>query len=918
MQIQLNPNQVRQAFVKVFPPASSLKHPGGAPQFWPAHSHRGRGHRNHCLPPPLFHTRHAEESAERPRLVTVIRPFGQSSLRKVTILLNRRGVVSFEQLLLDISEALGFPRWHRARVTRLYTPHAQEVRGVCDFFSGEVAFLALGKTRPELSSVQEALEELFPEQSHYRTDALRVWKKKLRPVPDKATKGDSGYSEGTDSSGTHTSQQTHQDTNMKTHSNTHRITEHAATQQQENPNLDTKQSNKKNVCRKPAHPPNHLQRLHLRGVAKEQQPSVIGPFQQEEDLRQVEIPSPALCENCLGIKAKYQLSKWPNPISGRDPLPPVSRKQKGSSPTIQEVRNPDTVVTCPAPQPISRSEEKCLAQIHLLNPLPDIRPVHKEIKKTVTSDLPKDGSEVTLADIESCYDIGRVVGDGNFAVVRECRHRVNGQTLAVKIIERSKLIGREHMMQNELSLLGSLRHPRVVQLFTYHHTHTHSYLVMEFVSGGDLFEAIAEQGKFPEAEAGLMVSDVSEALSYIHGKSIVHRDLKPENLLIEHTADGSSRLKLGDFGLAMVVTEPVFTICGTPTYVAPEILAETGYGIGVDVWALGVILYILLCGFPPFRSRDRDQEELFQLIKQAQLHFLSPYWDPISEDARGLVRALLQPDPTVRLSAEQTLLHPWVKAMASVCRQGALTDKAQKNTDSTREPEKVKTPSLTNTATPTDEKEGYTNSEGALTDKAELSRHNERQTERQTEFNTRIAQCEDKPAPHTASPQIEEHTPSETISNQQRPESISADAVSPSRELSKQQIQCPNPTQSNTDCDPVTTASPNAELGATAVQTELASPILTDQFKEKSPPQSPSHSPTPKPDKSLPSSYSCSTRQPSTNPARASSTLHQEHFAPPSHTQTTATTQMTMSTNSSQAQNLDEPNHNHPPIPTQY
>uniref|UniRef100_A0A3Q4BVT6 Protein kinase domain-containing protein n=1 Tax=Mola mola TaxID=94237 RepID=A0A3Q4BVT6_MOLML len=285
--------------------------------------------------------------------------------------------------------------------------------------------------------------------------------------------------------------------------------------------------------------------------------------------------------------------------------------------------------------------------------------------------------------IERCYDIGRAVGDGNFAVVRECRRRDNVQTLAVKIVERSKLIGREHMMQNELSLLGSLCHPRIVRLFAHHHTHTHSYLVMELVGGGDLFDAISEKGRFSESEAGLMVSDVSEALNYIHCKSIVHRDVKPENLLV------SDVLKLGDFGLAMVVTEPVFTICGTPTYVAPEILCETGYGVAVDVWALGVILYILLCGFPPFRSKERDQEELFQLIKQGHFHFLSPYWDPISE-ARGLVTALLQPDPTMRLTAEQTWLHPWVTAMASICRQRALTDRAERSTaDDAAEPDRI-------------------------------------------------------------------------------------------------------------------------------------------------------------------------------------------------------------------------------------
>uniref|UniRef100_A0A8C6T704 non-specific serine/threonine protein kinase n=1 Tax=Neogobius melanostomus TaxID=47308 RepID=A0A8C6T704_9GOBI len=278
---------------------------------------------------------------------------------------------------------------------------------------------------------------------------------------------------------------------------------------------------------------------------------------------------------------------------------------------------------------------------------------------------PLSESNVTLSDIEQCYDIGRVVGDGNFAVVRECRRRDDGQTLALKIIERSKLVGREHMMQNELSLLGSLCHPRIVRLYAHHHTDTHSYLVMEFVSGGDLFEAISEKGKFSELEAGMMVSDVSEALNYIHCKSIVHRDLKPENLLIEHLTNDICRLKLGDFGLAMVVTEPVYTICGTPTYVAPEILLETGYGVPVDVWALGVLLYIVLCGFPPFRSRDRDQEELFQLIKQAHLHFLSPYWDPISEGDTYFIHKWL-------LHTQSNLMHPWVKAMTSFCRQGPL------------------------------------------------------------------------------------------------------------------------------------------------------------------------------------------------------------------------------------------------------
>ncbi|XP_038581392.1 serine/threonine-protein kinase DCLK2 [Micropterus salmoides] len=895
------------------PPAPLLKRGGGAPQSRPIHSQPvGQVHRPHFPPPPhlpLFHTRHAEESGERPHLVTIVRPCGQSTLRKVTVLLNRRGVVSFEQLLLDISEALGFPRWHRARVTRLYTTHAREVKGICDFFRGEVAFLALGKARPELSSVQEALEELFPDHSHYRTDALRAWEKRLRPAPDKAAKADSGYSEGTDNGESRANQETHQDTNTH-HTNKHTMTQppqHIDTHQPEDYNSDGQKSHKKNSCRKPAHLPNHLQRLRVRGEVRERQPSVIGPFKHEEALREAYIPSPTLCENCLARTAKHQGPERLNPLSGRVPLPPVSRKQKGSSYTEQEVRKLCVHITPPPPPSISRDEEESVAQLQLSDPLPDVGHRHKDIQQRTTFDLPSDGRDVTMADVERCYDIGRVVGDGNFAVVRECRRRHNGQTLAVKIVERSKLIGREHMMQNELSLLGSLCHPRIVRLFAHHHTRTHSYLVMELVSGGDLFEAISERGKFSEAEAGLMVSDVSEALNYIHCKSIVHRDLKPENLLIEYVAAGICRLKLGDFGLAMVVTEPVFTICGTPTYVAPEILHETGYGVSVDVWALGVILYVLLCGFPPFRSRDRDQEELFQLIKQGQLNFLSPYWDPISEEARGLVRALIQPDPTVRLTAEQTLLHPWVKAMASICRQRALTDKTQRNpTNTGAEPDTVQMLAQTNaTETITDKTPAHTSSEGENTYK-ELSRQDERHTELNTgrgpDDKPPQLQSKETSTIYTISPQLKVHTPLEATSGQQRPECTSTD--SSSRGGSRRETQDPGPKLSNTDCDPGSPASPSVELnqlGAPAVQTELPSQT---QSKQNCQQQSPSYSPPSTNQAQQTTAGHSMQHLPSSNPAAASSShsLHQQNFPFPLHNPPTTTAQ------NHPAENNDEPN----------
>lgn len=124
--------------------------------------------------------------------------------------------------------------------------------------------------------------------------------------------------------------------------------------------------------------------------------------------------------------------------------------------------------------------------------------------------------------------------------------------------------------------------------------------------------------------------------------------------------NGSKRLKLADFGLAVEVKIPLFTVCGTPTYVAPEILAETGYSLKVDVWAAGVITYIMLCGFPPFRSPNKDQDELFDLILAGDFEFLAPFWDDVSDIAKDFVKKLLVVDPKLRYAAAQILTHPWI------------------------------------------------------------------------------------------------------------------------------------------------------------------------------------------------------------------------------------------------------------------
>uniref|UniRef100_A0AAY4ASY9 Serine/threonine-protein kinase DCLK2 n=1 Tax=Denticeps clupeoides TaxID=299321 RepID=A0AAY4ASY9_9TELE len=258
------------------------------------------------------------------------------------------------------------------------------------------------------------------------------------------------------------------------------------------------------------------------------------------------------------------------------------------------------------------------------------------------------------------YKVGKVIGDGNFAVVKDCVERSTGREYALKIIDKAKCAGKEHLIENEVAVLRRVKHPNIIMLIEEVDTPTELYLVMELVKGGDLFDSITSSTKYTERDASVMVFNLAGALKYLHRMSIVHRDIKPENLLVCENPDGTKSLKLGDFGLATVVEGPLHTVCGTPTYVAPEIIAESGYGLKVDIWAAGVITYILLCGFPPFRSENNLQEDLFDQILLGRLEFPSPYWDNISMSAKELIGQMLQVNVEARYTAEDVLTHPWV------------------------------------------------------------------------------------------------------------------------------------------------------------------------------------------------------------------------------------------------------------------
>ncbi|ELT89101.1 hypothetical protein CAPTEDRAFT_228781 [Capitella teleta] len=258
------------------------------------------------------------------------------------------------------------------------------------------------------------------------------------------------------------------------------------------------------------------------------------------------------------------------------------------------------------------------------------------------------------------YQIGQIIGEGNFATVKECIEKSRKKMFALKIIDKTKCKGKEEMIDNEVQILRKVKHENVIGLMEEYESESCLYLVMEMITGGDLFDAISSSTKYTERDASGMLYNLACAIKYLHSLSIVHRDVKPENILICEHPDGTLSLKLGDFGLATVVHEPLYTVCGTPTYISPEVLTENGYGLKVDVWATGVITYILLCGFPPFVSVENNHDELFDKIMSGKFTFPSPFWDDVSESAKELIQHMLQVDHDDRFTAAEVLEHPWV------------------------------------------------------------------------------------------------------------------------------------------------------------------------------------------------------------------------------------------------------------------
>ncbi|KAL4871010.1 hypothetical protein BDV12DRAFT_165102 [Aspergillus spectabilis] len=267
--------------------------------------------------------------------------------------------------------------------------------------------------------------------------------------------------------------------------------------------------------------------------------------------------------------------------------------------------------------------------------------------------------------IQPCrYKTGKTLGAGSYSVVKECVHIDTGQYYAAKVINKRLMAGREHMVRNEIAILKrvSMGHQNILTLVDYFETMNNLYLVTDLALGGELFDRICRKGSYYESDAAELVRAILSAVAYLHDHGIVHRDLKPENLLFR-TPEDNADLLIADFGLSRIMDEEQFhvltTTCGTPGYMAPEIFKKSGHGKPVDIWAIGVITYFMLCGYTPF-EQDSNLEEMQAIINCDYSFTPIEHWRGISGDARNFIKACLTTDPNSRPTAHQALQHPWI------------------------------------------------------------------------------------------------------------------------------------------------------------------------------------------------------------------------------------------------------------------
>ncbi|XP_049271676.1 calcium/calmodulin-dependent protein kinase type II delta chain isoform X44 [Rhipicephalus sanguineus] len=259
------------------------------------------------------------------------------------------------------------------------------------------------------------------------------------------------------------------------------------------------------------------------------------------------------------------------------------------------------------------------------------------------------------------YELKEELGKGAFSIVRRCVQKSTGNEFAAKIINTKKLSSRDFQkLEREARICRKLNHPNIVRLHDSIQEEGYHYLIFDLVTGGELFEDIVAREYYSEADASHCIQQILESVNHCHQNNVVHRDLKPENLLLASKAKGAA-VKLADFGLAIEVQgeqQAWYGFAGTPGYLSPEVLKKDPYGKPVDIWACGVILYILLVGYPPFW--DEDQHRLYAQIKAGAYDYPSPEWDTVTPEAKNLINSMLTVNPAKRITAAEALKHPWI------------------------------------------------------------------------------------------------------------------------------------------------------------------------------------------------------------------------------------------------------------------
>ncbi|XP_021064742.1 serine/threonine-protein kinase 33 isoform X1 [Mus pahari] len=327
------------------------------------------------------------------------------------------------------------------------------------------------------------------------------------------------------------------------------------------------------------------------------------------------------------------------------------------------------------------------------------------------------------ADIEEFYTFGRILGQGSFGMVFEVIDKETGAKWAIKKVNKEKAgSSAMKLLEREVSILKTVKHQHIIHLEQVFESPQKMYLVMELCEDGELKEVMDQRGHFSENETRLIIQSLASAIAYLHNKDIVHRDLKLENIMvkssfIDDNNEMNLNIKVTDFGLAVQKhgsrSEGMMqTTCGTPIYMAPEVINAHDYSQQCDIWSIGVIMYILLCGAPPFLANS--EEKLYELIKKGELRFEDPVWDSVSDSAKNALKQLMKVDPAHRITAKELLDNQWltgntlssarptnVLEMMKEWKNNPESDE-ETNTDEETEQSTVHSPSANSAKQPTD------------------------------------------------------------------------------------------------------------------------------------------------------------------------------------------------------------------------